>query len=198
MPTTSAQTTPAAPPYPVDRLVTGEELLAHPEWGYCELVRGKVVPLAPPKTKHGIVCSAVAYALTAFVRRNKLGKVLCNDPGLYTARDPDSVRGVDVCYISNARFQEARRVAGYWETLPELCVEVVSPGDAWSEVMEKVEEYLAAAVTLVWVVDPQRRKAHVFRTGRPTKVLAASDALDGEDVLPGFALPLAELLAELD
>jgi Uma2 family endonuclease len=192
------ETLPASPPYPVDRLVTGEELLAHPEWGYCELVRGKVVPLPPPKPTHGIISAALTFALGSFVKKNKLGKVLCNDPGLYTARDPDSVRGVDVCFISNARLQEARRAPGYWETLPELCVEVISPGDTWSEVMEKVEEYLAAGVTLVWVVDPQRRKAYVFRPDRPPGTLSAGDSLEGEAVLPGFVLPLAELFSELD
>ncbi|MCY3021695.1 MAG: Uma2 family endonuclease [Planctomycetota bacterium] len=189
---------PNAPPYPVDRLVTGAELLAHPEWGRCELVRGKVVPLSPPKPPHGILTAALAIAIGTFVKQRKLGKVLAGDPGLYTTRDPDSVRGPDVCFISNERLQEARKAKGYWEVPPELCVEVVSPGDEWSEVMAKVEEYLAAGVTLVWVVDPQRRKAHVFRSDRPAKALAAANALDGEDVLPGFAVPLAELFAELD
>ena len=154
--------------------------------------------MAPPKPTHGIICAALAFALSLAVKKNKLGKVLCNDPGLFTTRDPDSVRGVDVCFISNARLQEARRAPGYWETLPELCVEVVSPGDTWSEVMEKVEEYLAAGVRLVWVVDSQRRKAYVFRPDRPSRTLAAGDSLEGEDVLPGFVLSLAELFSELD
>jgi len=198
MPTTSTQAAPVVPPSPVDHLVTGEEMLAHPEWGFCELVRGKVVPLSTPKPRHGIITAALTIALGTFVKLHKLGKVLNGDPGVYTTRDPDSVRGPDVCFISNARLEMANRETGYWGTLPELCVEVISPGDAWSEVMEKVEEYLAAGVVLVWVVDPQRRKAYVYRSGRPTRVLTANDALEGEEVLPGFVLPLAELFGELD
>jgi Uma2 family endonuclease len=195
MPATNAQ---AAPPYPVDRLVSGAELLKHPEWGRCELVRGKVVPLPPPKPAHGILTNAVAFALTTFARKHGLGKVLAGDPGLYTERDPDSVRGPDVCFIGSARLREAMKQDGYWVVPPELCVEVVSPDDQWSAVMEKVEEYLAAGVILVWIVDPRRRKAHVFRKDQPPQALSAGDSLDGADVLPGFALPLTELFAELE
>jgi len=48
-------------------------------------------------------------------------------------------------------------------------------------------------VRLVWVVDPETRQAHVFRPGKPVAILEAHEALSGEDVLPGFTLPLAEI-----
>ena len=72
---------------------------------------------------------------------------------------------------------------------------VVSPDDTWSEVQEKVDEYLAAGTALVWVLSPDAQTVHVYRPDAPLVVLRASDTLAGDPVLPGFALPLAEVFA---
>jgi Uma2 family endonuclease len=80
---------------------------------------------------------------------------------------------------------------------PDLAVEVLSPDEGPAAVREKVAEYLAAGVALVWVVDtaPDRETVTVHRPGQPARVLGRGDLLTGEDVLPGFRLPLAELWA---
>jgi Uma2 family endonuclease len=75
-------------------------------------------------------------------------------------------------------------------------VEVVSPSDTFSDVMKKAQSYIAAGVRLVWVVDPETKQAHVFRPGKAMVTLAAQEALSGEDVLPGFALPLTEIFRQ--
>ena len=70
---------------------------------------------------------------------------------------------------------------------------MLSPSDRRGKVLKKVGEYLDAGARLVWVVDPRRRTAVVYRPdGEPT-ILGADGILDGEDVLPGFTLPLAEV-----
>ena len=51
----------------------------------------------------------------------------------------------------------------------------------------------AAGARLVWVVDPGERRAIVRCPDRPPKVVGAGEDLDGEDVVPGFTLALAEL-----
>ena len=184
------------PPYPIDRLVTGVELGEHPEWGSVELVRGKVTPVTPPKWPHGIVAMTIGTAIASFAKGKGLGKVAGCDSGIYVSRNPDTVRGPDVCFISAEKYRRSK-TDGYLEVPPDLCVEVLSPGDAWSEVAEKIEEYLAFGVVLVWVVDPQRRKVHVYRKDRPIRVVAAGGKLDGEDVLPGFEMPLDEVFADI-
>ncbi len=45
----------------------------------------------------------------------------------------------------------------------------------------------------MWVVDPGRRVARVYRHDRSEAIVAADGALDGEDVLPGFSCPLAAI-----
>jgi len=182
---------------PTDHLVTAAELAENPEWGSCELVRGKVIPLAPPKPQHGVIAFEVALALGNFVRQRKLGTMLINDAGIFIERNPDTVRGPDVSFISAARAPTKEGLTKYMEVAPELCVEIISPTDRWAEITEKVDMYLAMGVVLVWVVDPEFRKAHVYRRGREPLVVVGAGALEGEDVLPGFSLPLADVFAVL-
>jgi Uma2 family endonuclease len=77
---------------------------------------------------------------------------------------------------------------------PDLAVEVLSPGDRPGEVLAKVADWLTGGARLVWVLDPERRQVRVFRTDGSESLLGESDALDGEDVLPGFSCPLVDLL----
>jgi Uma2 family endonuclease len=70
----------------------------------------------------------------------------------------------------------------------------LSPDDRPGEILAKVGDWLSAGSQLVWVVDPVRRLARVFRADGTQSQLAETDALDGEDVLPGFSCPLADVL----
>lgn len=59
--------------------------------------------------------------------------------------------------------------------------------------LEKVAQWLKAGVRLVWVVDSEKRTARVYRADGSEALLGPHDALDGEDLLPGFRCPLADL-----
>jgi len=78
---------------------------------------------------------------------------------------------------------------GYWPGPPDLAVEVMSPNDSKPEVERKVQEYLRKGVRLVWVVFPRKPAVAVYRPGAPVEMLGESDALDGGEVVPGFAFP---------
>jgi Uma2 family endonuclease len=83
---------------------------------------------------------------------------------------------------------------GFPDLAPDLVVEVLSPGDRPGEVLGKVADWLSAETRLVWVVDPERRLARVYRHDGTEAVVTAESALDGEDVLPGFRCSLASIL----
>ena len=63
---------------------------------------------------------------------------------------------------------------------------------------EKLKEYFSAGVTLVWIIDPKRKTARVYREGKLAKTLTDKDQLTGEDVLPGFRLSLKTLLGKIE
>jgi Uma2 family endonuclease len=81
--------------------------------------------------------------------------------------------------------------------VPNLAVEVVSPTNTADEVVEKIEEYFAAGVQLVWVIHPKRRRFEVYESPTAVRVLGPGDVLDGGTVLPGFRLPIDDLYAAL-
>ena len=81
---------------------------------------------------------------------------------------------------------------------PDLAVEVLSPGNTPGEMARKRQEYFAAGVRLVWLVDPEARTVEVYTDPEQSTVRHEADTLEGGAVLPGFALPLRELFAELE
>jgi Uma2 family endonuclease len=176
------------------RYMTAEELLelSIPD-KRVELVRGRLVVREPPGIQHGDVLVQVAVALANYVKAHVLGRVVGGDPGFTLARNPDTVRGPDVAFISSARLPNPLPRA-FAEFAPDLAVEVLSPDDRRREVREKVDDYLKAGSRLVWVIDPIRRRATVYRADGTEALLGENDVLLGEDVLPGFECLLASVL----
>ena len=114
--------------------------------------------------------------------------------GFILRRDPDLVRAPDQAFVSQARLEaNPPPERGYWELAPDLAVEIISPEDRAGEIEEKVRDYLQAGVRLVWLLYPLTRRAHVYAADGSVRVILEERELDGEDVLPGFRAPLAEL-----
>jgi Uma2 family endonuclease len=109
-------------------------------------------------------------------------------------RGPDVVRAPDVWFVRADRVPADGIPVSFWPGAPDLAIEVLSPTDRVGAVLRKVREYLDAGVRLVWVIDPEARTAGVFRPGRTEHFIDDDRILDGEDVLPGFTLPLREVL----
>jgi Uma2 family endonuclease len=122
--------------------------------------------------------------LNGFVERHDLGAVLPQDTGFKIAADPDTVRAADVAFVAREGAGLVR-TEGYAELAPDLVVEVLSPGDRPGQVLEKVSDWLTAGTRFVWVLDPRRRQARVYRADGSVGLLESHDALDGEDVVPG-------------
>ncbi len=179
-----------------ERLMTAEELARTSVPGkVLELIRGHLVVREPPGTRHGAVAADLAYELAAFVRKEGLGQVFAQDTGFKIERDPDTVRGPDVAFVSRERLDRIPE-EGYAELAPDLVVEVLSPSDRAGAVLAKIGDFLAAGTRLAWLLDPRRREARVFRSDGSVDVIGEDGALDGEDVLPGFSCPLSAILPD--
>lgn len=77
-----------------------------------------------------------------------------------------------------------------------LCVEILSPDDRMSEVLAKCEEYHRWGVPTTWIVDPESRRAWIYRrTERLTEVPAAAGSLESDG---GVSISLASLFSALD
>lgn len=173
-------------------LITGRELLAMGDIGSCELVEGKIVSMSPTKPVHGHYEYRIAKAIGDFVEANQLGEVQVGEVGIYTARNPDTVRGADAIFISYERLDQAT-AGDYLDVAPELVVEIMSPNDRWSEVRKKLQEYFGIGVQVILVVEPEEKVISVYRSRTDVMEFGEEDMLVIEDVLPGFAVPVRTL-----
>lgn len=178
-------------------LMTADELLRLPDDGLRrELIAGEVKTVAPTGAEHGIYVSVLDGSLGAYVRANRLGRVLTGEPGFLLTVDPDTVRAPDIAFIRRERLQAAGLPTGFWSGAPDLAIEVISPTDLYTEVEAKVAQWLEHGARLVIVVNPRQRRVAIHRSPAEVRYLTADDAtLDGDEVVPGWRLPLRDLFA---
>lgn len=156
-----------------------------------ELVRGAVIEMTRPGSRHCRVCLDIAFVLELYVRQRQRGYVLTNDPGIILERDPDTVLGPDVVL-----FDEVRKYMDlnpkYPEEVPTLVVEVLSPNDRIGKVTRRINEFIRSGIRLVWLVDPEARDVTVYRQDKNQYVVEAGQELTGEDVLPDLRVRVAD------
>lgn len=165
-----------------------------------EYVDGEQVVLAPQVTRSSRNAGFIFRHLANFVDNNQLGEVFIEAP--FVLLDASNwVRGSrtpDVMFYSQAQLDVIQQDPE-WEDkpligAPLLAIEVVSPTDAYSQVVKKVAGYLEDGVQLVWVVEPKQQTVTVHAADSNLQAkLTIADTLDGGEVLPGFSLPLSEL-----
>lgn len=145
-----------------------------------------------PGIRHGVVCGNIHLPITLWARSGNRGLVATNDAGVLTERDPDTVRGPDVLFVSRERWPHDRAPDGFLEVAPDLAVEVLSPYDVWKDLLTKISEYFDAGVREVWVADPEMKNVQVFRPDAPPRTLHADEVIESADVLPGFTSAVAD------
>jgi len=160
-----------------------------------ELVDGEVVEMAPVGGIHGDVTGRIYRKVAEYADAHPSGKALVGDVGfiLNLPRDPERVRTPDVAFISTARLPGGQLPARFIVGAPDLAVEVLSPSDDPVDVQQKVRDYLDAGAQLVWVIAAQARTATVYRANGSARLLRDHDSLEGEQVLPGLTVRLADV-----
>ena len=175
-------------------LLTGEDLWKIVADGSrYELSRGELVPMTPVGIRHATVVSNLDRMLGGHVKEKGLG-IVGPEGGFYLSRNPDTLRAPDVAFISKERLEKAGGIPEKFADFPpDLAVEVLSPEDTVSAIQKKVEEYLAAGVPLIWVVDPANQKVTVYRSLQDVKILSTEQELEGGEVIPGFRAKIAQI-----
>jgi len=162
-----------------------------------EVINGERV--RKPMSNYENVMAGILFArLDTHATASNLGRALIEV--MFDLPHVDNNRRPDVAFVSAARWPLNRRVPrqNAWAIVPELAAEVVSPTDDLEEVMDKVEEYFRAGVSLVWLVLPQQERVYVYTSPTAVQILSRSDDLTGDLVVPGFRLPLANLFPPPD
>ncbi|MGL4552842.1 MAG: Uma2 family endonuclease [Gemmataceae bacterium] len=187
------------------RLMTTEEFLALPDDGVERwLIRGQLREALPNpegtgmtvrNRDHSAILILVGAALANWWRSlpEPRGVLVGGEAGVRLRRTPESTVGVDVAYVGPE--VAARRGPGtsLIDGPPVLAVEILSPSDTVEGINEKTDEYLAAGVRVVWVIDPHDRTVRIYRPGHETELVNVRQELSADAELPGFRVPVAQL-----
>jgi Uma2 family endonuclease len=174
--------------------MTIEEFEQMPDDGFrYEIVRGELRRMPGAGGRHGAIGMRLGSWLFIHAETHRLGTVYNADTGFLLFRDPDIMYMPDVAFVRAERLPPLDEQLGILQLPPDLVVEVVSPTDRLSDVLDKVSVYLAAGVPLIWVVDPQRRLITVHRPGYQAGTLGLEDHLDGEDIISGFRILIVDV-----
>ena len=179
-----------------EKLLTADEFLKLCQRGVIkgELVKGEVRPTVSANGEHSEIAAVLSAAMVTHVRPRRLGRVSTSDAGVLLERDPDTVREPDVAFFSAETLPLDVRVRGFYEVVPDLVVEIVSPNDSPQYVAERVAMWISHGVRLVWVVYPAVRTVAAHPQDGPALVYTEGDELDGGDVLPEFSCPVRDIL----
>jgi Uma2 family endonuclease len=160
-----------------------------------ELIKGELRTMAPTGGEHGAVTVNLTVPLGGYVKAKRLGRVFGAETGYTIEKNPDTVLAPDVSFLQASRIPPTGVTKKFIPGAPDLAVEVVSPGDTMNEVDAKVQDWLAAGTRLVWVVNPKPRTVTVHAAAHRPVILTEDQQLDGEDVVPGFSLPVREIFS---
>jgi Uma2 family endonuclease len=142
------------------------------------------------------IAATIIFFLVQFVRERDLGRVN-GGQGSYQVfpDDPNKVRIPDVSFTRKERLPKIGRERGHGRVAPDLAVEVVSPNDKASYIRNKIRDFQAAGIPLIWIVYPDSRIVEIHRLDGSTSARQVGEVLSGEDVLPGFEVEVAALFA---
>lgn len=172
---------------------TFEEFISRPENRdrLFELVNGEIVEKVPTE-EHGIITALLVAALVPFARSRSLGRVAV-EARHKIPDDAHNARLPDIGFTSAERVLPVVR-QGAVPQMPDLAVEIKSPDDSRMEMRDKASYYLKNGSRLVWLVFPDKQEIEIH-TADSVQTIGADSALDGGDVLPGFALTVGDIFA---
>jgi Uma2 family endonuclease len=178
------------------KIWTDEEFMALPDDGNrYEVVNGELVAVGSAGAKHGYYVSLIHILLGAYVRSQKLGFTFDSDTSF--KMKSGNRRSPDCSFFSKERLRSLGGIPkGYIEGAPDLAIEVLSEANTVGEIHDKIVEYFENGSRLVWVIHPEEKYVLVYRQPEPTALKRPGDILEGEEVIPGFALDLSEFFAE--
>jgi Uma2 family endonuclease len=136
---------------------------------------------------------AGAYLLN-WVESKDLGEVFSSSTGF---RLPNTaVKSPDAAFVAKGRLPSGwdQQEDQFINLAPDFVIEIRSQNDSLEKLKAKMAEYIANGVRLGWLIDRQNQQSFVYRIDNSITQYPATATLSGEDVVPGFTLPLKRLL----
>jgi Uma2 family endonuclease len=154
---------------------------------------GDILIMPPAGGETGDANAEITTQLRIWAKRDRTGRTFDSDTGFTLPNG--AMRAPDACWILKTRWNglpkdDRKR---FTHICPDFVIELKSPSDTVSSLQTKMEEYIQNGARLGWLIDPDRRRVHVYRPDREVEVLKNPSAVSGDPELPGFTLELAEI-----
>ncbi|MEA5418209.1 Uma2 family endonuclease [Spirulina sp. CCNP1310] len=180
------------------KIWTDEAFMALPQDGHrYEIINGELIEMGNSGALHGYVCSNLMIFLGSYIHTHKLGAMF--DSSTAFKMKNGNKRSPDISFFAKERLQGLTELpTGFLEGAPDLAVEILSPGNTVEEMHNKLVEYFENGTRLAWIIHPMETYVLVYHSAQePDRLVKSADVLEGEAVIPGFTLPMAELFQKL-
>jgi len=181
--------------YPPPGLATVADVVRNdPANRHCELIDGVLVE-KDMGYYESILAAVIIEILAPHVREHDLG-IVGGEGGTLQVL-PNQVRMPDVWFIRWSKFPNRKLPReSVPELAPDLAIEILSAGNTPAEMDRKLRDYFEAGVGMVWYIDASEQTARVYTGVDDEQSIPAGGVLSAGDVVPGFALSLADVFAK--
>ncbi len=182
----------------ITRGITDTELMqlssTNPQFQFERNSDGSLLTMAPTGGISGNRELKAGSRLLVWVEDHDLGEVFSSSTGFMLPNG--AIRSPDTAFVAKGRLP-ANWDQGedeYINLAPDFAIEIRSKTDSLSALKDKLQEYIEQGVKLGWLIDRKNRCAYVYRADGSITQYPETAVLLGEDVVPGFTLPMSRLL----
>jgi Uma2 family endonuclease len=169
-----------------------------------EIINGELINMGNSGMEHGNIGIFLGGLIEIFVRQHNLG-VTCDSSTAFKLKAENKrfssrcVPPPDISFVSKERLVGLKRLPkGFFEGAPDLVVEIISPGNTFEEIQNKIEEYFESGTKLLWVIHPDGKYVLVYHSPQPELLLRSNDVLSGEEIILNFQILVGDLFRTLE
>ncbi len=126
-----------------------------PEGTLAELIDGSIYMSPTPIRNHQLIVTLLGGRLAEFVLANDLGEVYNAPFDVYLDNEQNAVQP-DIVFVAKTNLSI---VKGHVHGVPDLVIEVLSPGNRNHDVVKKKSLYERFKVSEYWIIDPETKES---------------------------------------
>ena len=143
--------------------------------------------------EHGKVCANLTYHIKQYLTEYPIGVCFGAGTGFVLSEDPLVVQMPDAAVVRNEHLPPEGVPADFFPRAPDIAVIVIAPTDKFDAISGRVHEFFEAGTRRVWIIRPRVRMITIHRADQDVQIIADTQTLLGEDVLPGLEIPAAKI-----
>jgi Uma2 family endonuclease len=156
--------------------------------------KGEIIVMSPAEGYSSFRSGEVFSQLKVWA--DKDGSGLAFDCSIGFRLPTGGMRSPDAAWVKRSRLEELTQAEKekFMPLCPDFLIEVASPSDRLSDLLEKMEEYQQSGLPLGWLLLPKKSQVRVYTsTAAAAVVLEAPERMSAHPLLPGFTLELAKI-----